>query len=176
MVKKYYMGIEIANYYLERFKSKENFFYHLKNFIEEDVREWKTKPPKNIDAICNYGWKVYNSLKSVEEKKNFIYALLCMPHRILEAFRNMKLVEVKKILTTVKVNENIFKNFYLVFDEDNFRFLIYDYNNELIGDISNKENVLELCKYLRIPIGGVNENKQQSGDFSDIIPDIHHHM
>jgi len=177
MVKKYYVGIEIANYYLNRFKSKENFFYHVKNFIEEDVREWKTKPPKNINAICNYAWKVYNSLKTVENKKNFIYSLLCIPHRIITAFREMKLVEVKKIMTTVKVNEEVFKNYYLVFDEDNFRFLIFDSKNKLVGDISNNDNVLELCKYLKIPVGGSKYGqKAEDIDFSDILCDIHHHV
>ena len=151
IMKKYYFHIELCNYYMMRFKKRENFYYHLKNFIKEDVREFNTKPPKNIDAICNYGWKVYSSL-SEDEKRNFIYALFTMSHKILEAFRNMRLVEIKKILTTVKVNEEIFKNNYLVFDSDNFRFLIYDRDDKQIGDISSKDEVLELCKYFRIPV------------------------
>ncbi|WP_292459488.1 hypothetical protein [Methanothermococcus sp.] len=67
----------------------------------------------------------------------------------------MKLVEVKKILTSVKVNEEIFKRNYLVYNSDNFRFLIYDRDNNLIEDISEKDEVMELCKYFKIPVGVV---------------------
>ncbi len=171
MVKKYYLYIEVANYYLGRFEKKENFFYHLKNFIKEDVREWHTKAPKNIDAICNYAWKIYSSLKTNEDRKNFIYALICMGHKVIESFENMKLVEVKKILTTIKVNEEIFRNNYFIFNEENFRFLIYDTNNKQIGDISNYGEVVELCKYFRIPIGGINY-EMESRSFGNNVANI----
>ena len=113
-MKKYYRYIELCNYYLGKFREKKYFYYHLQNFINEDIREWNTKPP-NIDAICYYGWKVYNSLNTIEEKKNFIYALICMSHKIIKSFRNLKFVEAKNILTSVRVNEEIFKNNYLFF-------------------------------------------------------------
>jgi hypothetical protein len=167
MVKKYYLYVELANYYLGRFEKKENFVYHLKNFINEDVGEFNTTP-KNIDAICYYGWKVYNSL-NIEEKKNFIYALICMSHKVIESFRNLKLVEVKNILTSVRVNEEIFKNNYFIFDEDTFRFLMYDRDDKQIGDISNYGEVVELCKYFRIPIGGINHEMENSNVRSIII-------
>jgi hypothetical protein len=153
-MKKYYLHIELCNYYLERFKKKEYFFYHLKNFINEDVREWNTKPPKNVDAICEYGWKVYSSL-SDEEKKDFIYALFVMSHAVINAFRDMKLVEIKRILTTVKVNEEIFKKNYLTYDTENFRFIIHQEDGKIVGDISEYNEVMELCKYFKIPVGAV---------------------
>ncbi len=169
MMKKYYKCIELTNYYLKEFERKERFYYHLKNFIKEDVKKWNTKPPKNIEAVCNYGWKVYTSLQNIEEKKNFIYALICMHHRIIELFKNMRLVEVKRLLTTVKVNEEVFKNNYYIFDEDTFRFLIYDREDKQIGDISNYGEVVELCKYFRILIGGVNYGLEKNNNFGNNV-------
>jgi len=158
-MKIYYMYIGLCNYYLERFREKKYFYYHLRNFINEDVREWNTKPPKNIDAICGYAWKVYSSLETVEDKKNFIYSLFVCNHKIIEAFRNMKLVEVKRLLTSVKVNEEIFKKNYLTFDDENFRFIIHNQENgKIVGDISEHDEVMELCKYFNIPVGRLDEN------------------
>ncbi|ABR56818.1 hypothetical protein Maeo_1242 [Methanococcus aeolicus Nankai-3] len=154
MIKKYYLYIELCNYYLEKFKKKDNFYYHLQNFIYEDIKKFDTKPLNNIDNLCHYAWHIYHSLKSIEEKKNFIFVLFAMYNKIIELFKNMKFVYIKKILTTIKVNEEIFKNNYYVFDSDNFRFLIYGGDN-LISDISSKSEVMELCKYFRIPVSVV---------------------
>jgi hypothetical protein len=85
-----------------------------------------------------------------------------MSHKVIESFRNLKLVEVKNILTSVRVNEEIFKNNYFIFDEDTFRFLMYDRDDKQIGDISNYGEVVELCKYFRIPIGGINHEMENS--------------
>ncbi|WP_292459490.1 hypothetical protein [Methanothermococcus sp.] len=42
----YYYYIELCNYYLDEFKNRKKFDYHLKNFIKEAVKEFNKTAKK----------------------------------------------------------------------------------------------------------------------------------
>jgi hypothetical protein len=156
----YYLADALVEYYYERFKTKEGFEYHFFNFLNENVKF--EKPLKNPKNLLNYCWKVYSKLNE-NEKKNFLYGFMLYGKKIVELFENYKFVEAKKLLTTIKVNPEIFRDEVYYFDEEKFCFHIYSKRaGKIIGSIVNRERVLELCKYFKITLGGCYEAKSDN--------------
>jgi len=166
----YCLADALVKYYYEKFKTKKGFEYHFFNFLNENVKF--EKPLKNSGNLLNYCWKVYSKLNE-NEKKNFLYVFMLYGEKIVELFENYKFVEAKKLLTTIKVNPEVFRDEVYYFDEENFCFYIYSKRaGKIIGSIVNRNRVLELCKYFKIPVGGRHENQLESNNFGNNVSSI----
>jgi len=159
----------IVRYYYGKFKTKEGFEYHFFNFLTENVK-FKNQL-KNKKNLLNYFWKVYSNL-SDEDKKNFLYVFMIYGKKIVDLFENHKFAEAKKLLTTIKVNPEVFRDEVYYFDEENFCFHIYNKRTgRIIGFVINRKRVLELCKYFEITLGG-GCYEAKSDNLGDCIGDI----